>query len=128
MEEVKHQPVMPKEVLAYLNPQPGEVIVDGTIGLGGHAQLIATRLGPTGVLIGIDQDPAALTIARENLAFFSGKLVLFHDNFENIGSLLLKSFPRASMVCFWIWVFHRSNLTAGKGGSPINRMPLWICG
>ncbi|HHT48055.1 MAG TPA: 16S rRNA (cytosine(1402)-N(4))-methyltransferase RsmH [Firmicutes bacterium] len=94
MEEVKHQPVMPKEVLAYLNPQPGEVIVDGTIGLGGHAQLIATRLGPTGVLIGIDQDPAALTIARENLAFFSGKLVLFHDNFENIGSLLLKSFPQ----------------------------------
>jgi len=94
MEEVRHLPVMPTEVLQYLNPQPGEVMVDGTVGLGGHAKLIATRLGSTGVIIGIDQDPTALAIARKNLAFFSGKLMLFHDNFQNIGLILRKSCPQ----------------------------------
>ncbi|HEY8392591.1 MAG TPA: 16S rRNA (cytosine(1402)-N(4))-methyltransferase RsmH [Capillibacterium sp.] len=93
MEEIRHLPVMPKEVLHYLNPQPGEVMVDGTIGLGGHAKLIAARLGATGVIIGIDQDPAALALARENLAFFPGKLMLFHDNYRNLGSILRQTCP-----------------------------------
>ena len=94
MEEVRHQPVMPVEVIQYLDPQPGEVIVDGTIGLGGHSRLIAARLGTEGTLIGIDQDGSSLAIARENLAFFSGQLVLFHDNFRNIGSIVRQSFPQ----------------------------------
>ena len=94
MEEVRHQPVMPVEVIQYLDPQPGEVIVDGTIGLGGHSKLIAARLGTTGTLIGIDQDGSALALARENLAYFSGELVLIHGNFRNIGSIVRKSFPQ----------------------------------
>ena len=94
MEEVRHLPVMPVEVIQYLNPQPGEVIVDGTIGLGGHSRLIADRLGADGTLIGIDQDGAALTVARENLAFFTGELRFFHDNFRNIGSIARQFFPQ----------------------------------
>ncbi|NLM37021.1 MAG: 16S rRNA (cytosine(1402)-N(4))-methyltransferase RsmH [Firmicutes bacterium] len=94
MAEVWHQPVMPAEVIQYLDPQPGEVIVDGTIGLGGHSKLIATRLGATGTLIGIDQDGAALALARENLACFPGKLLLFHDNFRNLGAILRQSSPQ----------------------------------
>lgn len=81
MTEVRHRPVMPAEVIKYLNPQPGEVILDGTIGLAGHAVLIAERLGASGVLFGIDQDENALHIARRNLAFFQGELVLRHGNF-----------------------------------------------
>lgn len=94
MAEIRHQPVMPTEVLEYLNPQPGEVILDGTIGLGGHARLIAERLGKTGVLLGIDQDPNALDIARQNLSFFTGKLILHHDNFRNLGSVVRSLFPQ----------------------------------
>ncbi len=94
MEELRHKPVMPAEVLQHLNPQPGEVIVDGTIGLGGHGKLIAACLGNTGVLIGIDQDESALAIAGQNLEFFSGKLVLHHDNFRNVGTLVRPSFPQ----------------------------------
>ncbi|HHW11736.1 MAG TPA: 16S rRNA (cytosine(1402)-N(4))-methyltransferase RsmH [Firmicutes bacterium] len=94
MAEVRHQPVMPAEVIQYLDPKPGEVIVDGTIGLGGHSKLIAARLGTEGFLIGIDQDGSALALARENLASFTGKLLLFHDNFRNLGSIIRQSSPQ----------------------------------
>lgn len=93
MEEARHQPVMPAEVIHYLDPQPGAVIVDGTIGLGGHSRLIAARLGAEGTLIGIDQDESALALARKNLAFFTGKLVLVHDNFRNLGSVVRQVCP-----------------------------------
>jgi 16S rRNA (cytosine1402-N4)-methyltransferase len=54
-----HVPVLAAELVAVLDPQPGESAVDATLGAGGHARLIAERLGPTGTLIGIDRDPAA---------------------------------------------------------------------
>jgi 16S rRNA (cytosine1402-N4)-methyltransferase len=54
-----HVPVLAGELIELLDPQPGEVAVDCTFGAGGHARLIADRLGPTGTLIAIDRDPAA---------------------------------------------------------------------
>jgi len=54
-----HVPVLAGELLAVLDPQPGEVAVDCTVGGGGHARLIADRIGPAGTLIGIDRDPLA---------------------------------------------------------------------
>ncbi|HBT15433.1 MAG TPA: 16S rRNA (cytosine(1402)-N(4))-methyltransferase [Firmicutes bacterium] len=88
MTEIRHQPVMPVEVIKYLNPQPGEIVIDGTLGLGGHACLIADLLGNTGVLVGIDQDETALQIAQRNLASFQGKLILHHGNFKQMASIL----------------------------------------
>ncbi|MSW95967.1 MAG: 16S rRNA (cytosine(1402)-N(4))-methyltransferase RsmH [Actinobacteria bacterium] len=52
-----HVPVLAGELLDLLDPQPGEIAVDATFGGGGHARLIAERLGPDGLLIGIDRDP-----------------------------------------------------------------------
>jgi len=54
-----HIPVLAGELIEALDPQPGEVAVDCTFGAGGHARLIAGRIGPTGTLIAIDRDPAA---------------------------------------------------------------------
>ena len=54
-----HTPVLAGELTNLLDPQPGEVAVDCTFGGGGHARLIADRLGPAGVLIGVDRDPVA---------------------------------------------------------------------
>ena len=54
-----HVPVLAGELVAVLDPQPGEVAVDCTVGGGGHARLIADRIGPAGTLIGIDRDPLA---------------------------------------------------------------------
>jgi 16S rRNA (cytosine1402-N4)-methyltransferase len=59
-----HVPVLAPEVLAALDPQPGETAIDCTFGAGGHAKLLAQRLGHDGLLIAIDRDP----VAEENFA------------------------------------------------------------
>jgi 16S rRNA (cytosine1402-N4)-methyltransferase len=55
----EHVPVLAPELIATCDPQPGDVVVDCTFGAGGHARLLAERIGPTGTLIAIDRDPAA---------------------------------------------------------------------
>jgi 16S rRNA (cytosine1402-N4)-methyltransferase len=54
-----HTPVLAGELIEALDPRPGEVAVDCTVGGGGHARLLAERLGPAGTLIGVDRDPTA---------------------------------------------------------------------
>jgi 16S rRNA (cytosine1402-N4)-methyltransferase len=56
---VDHVPVLAAELVEMLDPRPGDVAVDCTVGGGGHARLIADRIGPAGTLIGIDRDPTA---------------------------------------------------------------------
>ena len=55
----EHVPVLAGELIDLVDPQQGEVCVDCTVGGGGHARLLADRLGPAGTLIGIDRDPTA---------------------------------------------------------------------
>ncbi len=59
-----HVPVLAPELVTALDPQPGDTAVDCTFGAGGHARVVADRLGPTGTLIAIDRDP----VAEENFA------------------------------------------------------------
>lgn len=54
-----HVPVLAGELIELVELSPGEVVVDCTIGGGGHARLVADQIGPGGVLIGIDRDPVA---------------------------------------------------------------------
>ena len=54
-----HVPVLAGELIDLLAPHPGQTAIDGTVGGGGHARLIAERIGPSGTLIGIDRDPVA---------------------------------------------------------------------
>ena len=63
----RHVPVLPAEVLALLEPRPGQVVVDATVGAGGHARMFAERIVPGGRLIGLDQDPAMLALATDRL-------------------------------------------------------------
>jgi 16S rRNA (cytosine1402-N4)-methyltransferase len=65
-----HIPVLAGELIDLVDPRPGETAVDCTFGGGGHARLIADRIGPTGVLIGIDRDP----IAEERFAELAAEL------------------------------------------------------
>ncbi len=55
--QAPHTPVLAAEAIALLDPQPGRLVVDCTFGWGGHARLIAERLGETGTLVAIDRDP-----------------------------------------------------------------------
>jgi 16S rRNA (cytosine1402-N4)-methyltransferase len=59
-----HRPVLLREVVAWLSPREGAVLVDGTVGAGGHASALAAGLGPGGRLIGLDRDPEMLALAE----------------------------------------------------------------
>ncbi len=63
-----HVPVMPDEIIRWIDPRPGAVIADGTLGGGGHSRALAERVGCDGLVIGIDCDPAAVEAAEHNLA------------------------------------------------------------
>ncbi len=63
-----HVPVLTAEVLAALDPQPGDILADGTLGGGGHTRLLAERVGPTGRVVAVDRDPEAIARAEQNLA------------------------------------------------------------
>lgn len=58
---------MPAEVLEQLDPQPGQVFFDGTLGGGGHTRLIAERVAPDGRVVSVDRDPAAVAHAEQTL-------------------------------------------------------------
>ncbi len=82
----RHVPVMLREVLELLAPEPGQIIVDGTLGAGGHASEIASRIGPGGLLIGLDRDLTMIELARPRLA--GAKSRLFEANFADLRSVL----------------------------------------
>jgi 16S rRNA (cytosine1402-N4)-methyltransferase len=63
-----HIPVLLDEVLDWLMPQPGQVLVDGTLGGGGHTRRLAERLQPGGRVVALDRDPQAVAAAEQNLA------------------------------------------------------------
>jgi|SRR5690554_836764 len=88
MKKAIHIPVLPEEALTYLAPQQGEVFLDGTLGMGGHANLVAKHLGPQGTIIGIDQDQKAMAIAKERLKKFPGRLYLIPGNFRRLEKYL----------------------------------------
>ena len=76
------------EALEYLDCKDKKVVVDCTVGLGGHAQEIIKRLPPGGSLIGIDADVQALEIAKQSLNGYEDRFTLVHDNFRNIDKIL----------------------------------------
>lgn len=98
---MSHVPVMLDQVVEILNPVPGHVVVDATIGGGGHAAAILPRILPGGRLIGIDQDPRTLATARERLAPFGDSLTLVHANFRDLPTVLAGvGFPQVHAVLF----------------------------
>ena len=76
------------QAISCLRPKPGDVIIDCTIGDGGHAKAICSRIQPGGRLIGIDQDSQAIERASDNLKEFRGLHTLINDNFQNLDNIL----------------------------------------
>jgi 16S rRNA (cytosine1402-N4)-methyltransferase len=84
----EHHPVLLSQSLAHLNPQPQALIVDGTVGGGGHAAAILERTGPDGPLIALDRDAEALEAARARLAPFGARVCFVHASFRALASVL----------------------------------------
>lgn len=79
-----HIPVLTNEVLQCLNPQPNENMIDGTIGNGGHANLILEKTAPFGKLVGIDADARQIAYARRATEKFNERIILVNDSYANI--------------------------------------------
>jgi len=84
---IRHSPVLRDEVVRLVAPRPGGVVVDGTVGLGGHAEALL-RGGPAIRLIGIDRDAEALGRARSRLARFGSRVALIHGSYKDLDRLL----------------------------------------
>ena len=88
LEDTLHVPVMLQEVLDYLKLKPGQIIVDATLGTGGHSAEILKRITPQGRLIGIDRDENSLAICRQRLAEFKDSTEFVHANFADLDQVL----------------------------------------
>lgn len=96
MNETRHIPVLLEETIDGLHLKKGMVVVDATLGGGGHARAVLERIAPEGRLIGIDADTQALErfgkrAETESLfadALRDGKLMLWHGNYSDLGGAL----------------------------------------
>ena len=80
-----HRPVLATEMVELLAPHPGSLVVDGTVGGGGHTEAILK----TGAdVLALDQDPDAIAHARDDLAHFGGRVTLRKINFRNADKIL----------------------------------------
>ena len=129
-----HQPVLPKEVIEYLAPQPGQIVIDGTIGLGGHSELFLPKIQPRGRLIGIDLDCQSLAQAQKRLLTCLpagtanepiGSLDLFCDNFANIGDIIGKlGLKGVDIILLDLGISSYQLDTPARGFSFMNDAPL----
>ena len=84
--EGAHLPVLADEVTFLLRPRHGGWVVDGTIGMGGHAERLLEAGGADTRLLGIDHDPEALARTRERLGRFGNRVTLRHGSFRDLSS------------------------------------------
>jgi len=83
-----HIPVLPKEVIEYLEAKPNENFVDGTIGQGGHSAIILEKIAPNGKVLGIEWDPKQVENCRAELANYKDRLILVNDNYANLKNIV----------------------------------------
>jgi 16S rRNA (cytosine1402-N4)-methyltransferase len=81
-----HIPVLSEEVLHYLQPVPGGIYVDGTLGLGGHTESILQSIGPDGRVVAFEWDENAIALARQRLRGFGERVVIVGRNFAELGA------------------------------------------
>ena len=93
-----HIPVLAPELVALLDPQPGELVVDCTFGGGGHARLVAERIGPDGTLVCVDRDPAAAERFEAFAAEAPCAARFVRDDYANALDALLAEGLRADAV------------------------------
>jgi 16S rRNA (cytosine1402-N4)-methyltransferase len=93
-----HVPVLAGELIEALDPQPGQVAVDCTLGAAGHARLVAERIGPTGTLIAIDRDPLAEEAFAELAAEVACTTRFIRADFEHGLRILAEEGTKADLV------------------------------
>jgi 16S rRNA (cytosine1402-N4)-methyltransferase len=117
----RHIPVLLEETLTMLQPERGGVFVDGTLGMGGHAEAILAR-NPEIRLIGVDRDPYALEFAEQRLG---DKIEYFQGNYSEMGFLRKKKIAeRVDGILLDVGVSSYQIDTPGRGFSFVHDGPL----
>ena len=119
-----HVPVLAGELVDVLDPEPGQIAIDCTVGGGGHARLIADRLGPAGTLIGIDRDPVAEERFAELAAEVSCNTRFLRTSFVDGLAELIDEGVRADLVYLDLGVSSMQVDTAERGFSYSYDAPL----
>jgi len=95
-----HTPVLLKEVIEYLNPQPNENFIDATLGEGGHTKAILEKNGPTGKVLGIEVDPFLYQKAKQTIQK-TERLILVNDSYVNLEKIVKeKQFQPVNGIIF----------------------------
>jgi 16S rRNA (cytosine1402-N4)-methyltransferase len=126
--EYRHTPVLLAEVTQQLTLHDGAIFVDCTLGGAGHTKLIAQLVGPTGIVVGIDQDDAALAAAADTLRLGQQELattVLLKGNFGDLDEVLLEArIPYADAILFDLGVSSPQLDHVGRGFTYQEDVPL----
>ncbi len=83
-----HTPVMPEEVLSFMEINPSGKYIDGTCGLGGHSKAILSNLSNNGFLLGLDIDDEAIKICRKNLSIINSNFHIEKRSYSNFPEVL----------------------------------------
>lgn len=122
---MRHVSVLLNETISALNLKPGLVVLDGTVGSGGHSEAILNYITPTGLLIGIDQDEDALQRAGDRLKSFGSAVILRKSNFRDLDQVLRDiKVSEVDAVLLDIGVSKEQISTAERGFSFLNEGPL----
>ena len=119
-----HVPVLAAELVDLLDPRPGEVAVDATFGAGGHARLVAERLGEGGLLVAIDRDPEAERRFEEFAAAAPCRTRFVHAPFAQALAELAAEGLRADVVYLDLGISSMQIDTAERGFSYVADAPL----
>ena len=126
-------PVMPREVMQWLQLTSGLTVLDGTVGAGGHSILIRKVIGDTGTLIGLDRDPMMLRLASQKLTGAPSdtggeaavNLHLVRSNYAEAAGVLQ---TLGIDGYYWILDFRLTSFRIGSEDLELMRAGLWICG
>ena len=122
---MEHIPVLTTTLAELISIPTDGVIVDATVGHGGHTKLFGSRLGPEGVVIGLDLDDNCIQRAHHNLSDLKCKVVLVRSNFANIAEVVQKQgFSQVDFILADLGVCSAQLVDVEKGLSFGINMPL----
>ena len=120
-----HRPIMLEEILGFLAPSPEKIVLDGTLGSGGHANAFLERSSPSGRVIGIDADGESIRIAKERLAHFGDRILFVHGRYEDARKILsAQSLPKVHGVLLDLGISQVQLEMPGRGFSFLREDPL----
>jgi len=123
--EFHHISVLMEETINNLVTNPDGIYVDCTLGGCGHSKRIINQLSSKGRLIGIDQDPTAIAVAKERLADATCQIDIVNDNFKNLSAVLKQlSVEKVDGILFDLGVSSYQLDTAERGFSYMQDAPL----